>query len=164
MQKMRGCCGWRGWDMWKFEPTARLRNWLHNLVKQGFMCSKQKWKWMLARLQINKMLGTTWLKWSSSSNSVIKWKRKWNKNEVERDGETYKRWCKIWQIWMKIESRHNEALLWGKNTKVKSIIVICPWCFLDILVRRMWSWQKKLVAQGGGNGVHTLWELLPFKL
>ena len=40
----------------------RLNIWLHKVVKQGFMPLKQNWKWMLARLSINKMLGPTWLK------------------------------------------------------------------------------------------------------
>ena len=42
--KMRGWCGWQGWNVWKFKPIARLNIWLHNVVKRGFMCSKQSWK------------------------------------------------------------------------------------------------------------------------
>ena len=60
--KMSGCCGWQGWNVWKFKPIVRLNIWLHYMVKQGFMCLKQNWKWILARLKINKTLGLTWFK------------------------------------------------------------------------------------------------------
>ena len=39
-----------GWTMWKFEPVARLNIWWYNMLKRGFMYSRQCWKWKLARL------------------------------------------------------------------------------------------------------------------
>ena len=57
VHKIRRCCGWRGWSKRKVEPIARPNTWRPNLVKRGFMYSKQNWKWMLVRLWKNKNVG-----------------------------------------------------------------------------------------------------------
>ena len=58
VHKTRRSYGWWGWTKWNFEPAARFSIWWHNLVKRGFMYSKQNWKWMLARLWKNENIGS----------------------------------------------------------------------------------------------------------
>ena len=89
----------------------RLNIWLYKVVKQGFMCSKQNWKWMLARLWINKMLGPTWLKvkfnlkccnqmekkTKQKRSGKWKWMGRWIKDDV-KFGKYKWNWIQTWGL------------------------------------------------------------------
>ena len=64
---MRRCCGWWGWSVRKFEPSARLNIRRTNMVKGERMYSKQNWKWMLARLWKDENIGS-YVGYSRKSN------------------------------------------------------------------------------------------------
>ena len=64
-----------------------------------------------------------------------KWKRKLNKNEVEMEWEGKYIWYKIWEVQIKIESRH-DTLWQGEKTKVHLVHFSIPTMHKPVLTEQ----------------------------